>query len=462
VLKPDDGRAIRLPACVALYDRNAFQVLGLNPVKSTTRLILKRRDELQALLEAGLPIREHVPDYRPVGWPWADAVSVDELRRAVGKLQQEPSRFEEEVCWFHLDDEDEPLVLQLVEGNLEAARAAWQGCRTNGASPYRAGQALHNLAVLQHAQALAAERAAANRGVFDGDQQAAHWREALRIWAEVHSTESAWEYFDLRRVYVTDPRINEKFCANLRSSLPARVLRVNLEIARAAVAQDNYAYARAHLDLLRSSPFPDASKAALLAEFAEPYAMELRALVQPLVQAKQKLSVNTDYAGLVKEIERIRSQLRTLGVEGDVAFVATEVVRAVKKPAADELRAVISDFNDSDTSMWKKNNFLVGEWNKRSNRSELRAICEVMGQNKPLFAELDTKLKNVVATASQSENVLKVLDALCVPGSDAVSKLVVEELKFAREWASKVRAEVAKTRKHFDENYGGMRRQLGM
>lgn len=455
------SKPIRVPDSVSLYERNAFQMLGLIPVQATTRRIMSRRDELQVVLDADLSLRDEVPDYRPVGWPWAVPVTADELKRAVGKLQNEPSRFEEEVCWFHLDGEDAPVLAALAGGDLAKAREAWQSRVGNGCSPYRAGQAAHNLAVLSHADVLQAERIRAQGGVLDAEHLAS-WRNVLEQWGAVHANDSGWNYFDLRRRDTRDPRVNDDFCRHLRSTLPARVLRINLELARAAIAQDNYGYASGHLDLMRSAPFPEEAKASLVAEAFEPYAHEVRAVLQPLVAAKPKLAAGVDIAGLTKQVRKIRAELRTFGGESALAPVSTEIIRSVQKPLVEELRASIGAVYETDLDLWKMNNRLIGLWNKSTNRFELKAVCEALGQNKSKFSGLETKLSEADQKARRAKMALDLLRELCVPDTEALHKGITEDLEFATSCTSKARAEIGKTREHFDRNYNNMRQQAGV
>ena len=78
------------PEIASLYMQNPFRVLGLAPNGAKARQIVRRRDELIAVMAARVPLTTAVDGYISVRWPNAPEVNEGDVRRAVALSSKSP------------------------------------------------------------------------------------------------------------------------------------------------------------------------------------------------------------------------------------------------------------------------------------------------------------------------------------------------------------------------------------
>jgi len=109
--KPQADSKFKFPKIVDLYINNSFQILGLIPHKVNARSIHRRKNELSALIKADLPPKEHLKDYYSILWPDVSrTITESVLSNAYARLQNTIKRVEDELFWFHL--EEDKMALQ--------------------------------------------------------------------------------------------------------------------------------------------------------------------------------------------------------------------------------------------------------------------------------------------------------------------------------------------------------------
>ncbi|GAA4033902.1 hypothetical protein GCM10022247_68730 [Allokutzneria multivorans] len=196
-----------------LYRRNAFRLSGL-PVDATARDLRRRADQLRAAERLGAPVTMPTSSLPPVEAPDPAAV-----REALTLVRDPTRRIVEELFWF------------------------WE-IRPSDAPD--SGPALHDAAVLAHAQALDAG---------DGADPAL-WRRAYEHWAAVVEETECWQWLEQRVTQLADRRLTEQTIETMRAELPRAVLAPQADLAVRAAEAGAEDVARAHVEALRRSGFP--------------------------------------------------------------------------------------------------------------------------------------------------------------------------------------------------------------
>ena len=269
---PDSHHQDALQAVVGpgMYRRNAFRVTGL-PVHAGIKEVRRHRDEARALARLGAPARPRPQLLALDPPPTAD--TVDEALQAIGRPDR---RLLQELFWFWPDTDDPHAA---ADPAVPAARHRWERQARDGQQRPVTGQAaiaVHNLAVLTHAQALDAESAGRSA---DAEQE---WAAALTWWRQVLDTDGCWAWLQERVRQLNDPRLTATAPAALRRALPAALLSVNAALAGEAVTARTR---RRQLRIIRGSEFPAAAIDAALTRVAEPAAARLRAASHRAVDA---------------------------------------------------------------------------------------------------------------------------------------------------------------------------------
>ncbi len=465
-------RILHLPDPVlSLYEQNAYRILGLDSAATTTRTLLRRRDEIITLLQADIPVAGNLPGYRTVHFPRSAADDVTAVQRAVARLQNEPDRAAEALLWFRLEDEDDATLSGLSAGAFDAVAACWTRSHANGAPPVTRSRCLHNLAVLAHAQALDAERRMATPQALGAPEQ---WKAALALWAEVLRTPGCWQPFAALGKRSSDPRMREDAMAALRDSLPERILRVNLDLAAAAASQGFHLYARAHLDLVAQCEFPEQAKQRALERFFAEHTDRLRRLLGPFLSPTGTLSDLTDLKKLTQTYRTTRGHLHNLGGESHLCTLAAEALAAARTRLADEFRASSNRFFEADQNCWRKNDALVGIWNVSMNqinqrlfginysgRAELLATYAAFKAQATELESLEEQLETLAATAIRIRGIHAFLLELARDaGGDQTSLLKAQRDDFTKTVA-RAREEYKKTSTHYANMLAAMSRNIG-
>jgi hypothetical protein len=271
----------RFPDVVHIYQKNAFQVLGLVPQKATIRMIARRKNDLSALISSDLPPKEHLQDFWAILWPGAGQTTEADINNAYSRLQDNLNRIKEELFWFHFGENKDEAFGYLLEGDFQRGRELWEAKKEQKPKSYDSALALHNLAVLEHALVLTEEITnTGNPGL--SNSQIDNWKKIFALWRAVRENHKCWDYFKQRIIYLNDPRINDRYVRRLRSDLSGAVLKVNLELARAASAQKMFEYAKQHLDLIRNSGFDSKDISKMVEAFFAIFVRDLKAIRQDL------------------------------------------------------------------------------------------------------------------------------------------------------------------------------------
>jgi hypothetical protein len=464
VLRPPDE-------ATSLYERNAFQVLGLLAHEASTTTIMRRRDELLTLVESRMPVEGHLDGYHRVGWGGSVTLDRTEISGAVARLQDEPDRLREELLWFRLEGEGAPVLAALRAGNLDEAERTWRQRRASAPSPYERAQALHNLAVLRHARVVAHERAAAATA-RSGDRDA--WHACLLLWSEVIATPECWEHFERRRRRARDQRVDARFVQELRASLAARVLGVHVQLIEAAETQGFLEYARAHVRLIEESKLPVEAKDAALERLFTERVRKARHLLKPLILQSESLVSAVDLARLEKEYRSIRESMTRLGGATRLRSLAHDAVSAARERLRNEVNGAHSRFMEADRECFEGIKHLIDVWNeftREYNRLPAGLDAQAQAGRRLVHRKMQEKQATVDGLAKQLDELTKacatakqVLDFLEYVAQDVGTALKPEidkDRTYVEKAESHAREEHRQTREHYRRNTSGMAGNLG-
>ncbi|MCP3804376.1 tetratricopeptide repeat protein [Allokutzneria sp. A3M-2-11 16] len=186
-----------------LYRRNAFRLSGL-PVDATARDLRRRGEQLRAAERLGALVEE---------------VDPGAVREALTLVRDPARRIVEELFWL------------------------WENQSPEASG---GGPALHDAAVLAHAQALDA----------GDDADPALWRRAYEYWGAVVEEAECWQWLADRVAQLADRRISGQTVETMRAELPRAVLAPQAALAARAAEAGADDIARAHVESLRRSGFP--------------------------------------------------------------------------------------------------------------------------------------------------------------------------------------------------------------
>ncbi|MFB9907497.1 hypothetical protein [Allokutzneria oryzae] len=264
-----------------LYRRNAFRLSGL-PVDATARDLRRRGEHLRAAERLGAPVTVTSSPLPPVPAPEPAAV-----REALSIVRDPTRRIVEEVFWFW-------------ERQSEQAEDS--------------GPALHDAAVLAHAQALDAGH----------DADPALWRRAYEYWNAVLDETECWQWIEQRVAQLDDRRLSQRTVDTIRAELPRALLAPQATLTvRAAEAGDERT-ARAHLESLRRSGFAADTVTEALAAATRHLTSRIRAACQ---HAEQVTAADPEDGSeavdtMLEQVEPLLRALRLALGEGSAAFGA--------------------------------------------------------------------------------------------------------------------------------------------
>lgn len=343
--EPVETRLFPVPPEIAnLYTRNPYAVLGLVPQSTKTRQVVRRRDEMIAVLATGVPIDAALDGYLSVRLPGAPAIDEGDARRAVARIQQDPDRCREALLWFRLEEEPPNVLGALAKGDLDLAEEQW---RLRGeADP----GAQYNLAVLLHQRVVADEPSSAPPKLPGNKKQ---WRASHVQWQRALSHPASWDPVERLVSACTDPRVGASFAAELKEGLPSRLLAVHCDLARAAVAGNFLAYARAQLDHVAQSGWPAATVQTALEGFFAPMRDAAKRVLAPVLARGVTLTAGgIDFAALEAEFTAAREPFVRLHATDRLGPLAQEVVSQVKRQVLQETNQAWSAFRDADNDFF--------------------------------------------------------------------------------------------------------------
>jgi hypothetical protein len=257
--------ALEQVASLLLYRRNAFRLAGL-PVNATASQVRRRAQAIQTLARVGAP-----PPARAQLLPPPEPVDAADLDQALQALRNPTRRLVEELFWFWPDTGQGDTTATPTDP--DTARDHWeQQLRRHPTGATAAGIALHNQAILAHAQALDAES--------DGHTMPTLWAQATRLWRDVLASDACWEHLTDRVTAVADARLTPSVVADLRQSLPEALLTINAALLVHADTDSpaDQRLRRQHQRVIAGSGFPAESIDRARTKAAQPVVARLRGL----------------------------------------------------------------------------------------------------------------------------------------------------------------------------------------
>jgi hypothetical protein len=252
-------------ADAGLYRRNAFRVGGL-PVTATPRQVRRRGEEVRAAEALGV---EAPPGAAP--WlPLRPAPDYAAVREALRRLDDPVARVADEFFWIWPLPGDRERERER-EGGGDGDPVVWERLARSPADE-ACGVAIHNLAVLRHAELLEGRRP-----VVGSAQRHRQWRRAYQHWRRVLRDEGCWRRVEGRIAALDDPRLRAVSAAALREALPGLLLAVHARLAVGAAEGGAETVARQHVALMREfDPGGGAGADAVLREATAPIAARIR------------------------------------------------------------------------------------------------------------------------------------------------------------------------------------------
>jgi len=460
--------AIRFPEEVFMYEKNAFQVLGLIPYKANKiRAILKRKDDLSNLIKIGLKPQEHIKEnYHVIPWPKAQPIAEFTINNAYSRLEDSLKRIKEELFWFHLEENNLKVFECLKRGDFEEGKRLWEDRKKNSRT-YRGALSLHNLAVLEHALVLNEERAiTGNPGM--NSEQINKWKRVFALWVEVYKHDKCWDYFRQRMVYLNDTRINDGYLRRLRRDMPGMVLKVNLEIARAALSQEMFEYTKKHLDLIGSSGFDSKNINKVVEEFFAIFVRDLKAIRQRIESLPNDRERDELYGKYTRALERaVNVKERVDRLEG-CSYIEEEIKKFISIPAKQikkDLNTAIGKVITIRDEISNYANFLIEEWNNEFGSSLsiqslflARAIKEKFEENAGRIDEIKDAVSEAVDITKEGKKILKRIEKLCC--DDESRRNIMNDLNWLDEQKGEFNRVVSTLEEWLDRNLATLSSQI--
>jgi len=240
-------------ATPSLYRGNAFRITGLD-VDSTSSQVSRHIQKIEMAERLGVEGSQLFgflpPDTRP---------SLAVIRDAKRRLDDPEARLLDEFFWFWPAEDTDSVAdraLQALRRNdVRSAHKIWeQSLRCSDDSC-----AVHNLAVLNHLQALEHELspvvlATTIEAPVDGQTL---WAGAAEHWNRLSREPKFWARFQKRIREFDDPRLTVVVADQIRSSLPAAMANINALLAISAAQADNFNSSSVHLRRIKESGLPE-------------------------------------------------------------------------------------------------------------------------------------------------------------------------------------------------------------
>ncbi|ONH61695.1 hypothetical protein CcI49_05770 [Frankia sp. CcI49] len=240
-----------------LYRQNAFRLTGV-PLSATARDIRRQSDMLAILEKTGAPLP--VPDLLPL----RPEPSSADIRAALDRLADPRQRLVDEFFWFWpvgggsssgggddsrgADTGEDPALAALAAGDTQAAARLWAAMAENSDRQVPApdaANALHNVAVLGHLQALDAE--------LTPGSEPPDWVLVYRRWGDVLRDHQVWSGLEERIRRAADARLDADLADTIRTGLPAALLSIGAGLAAEAIAAGERDRAERQLTAMRGA-----------------------------------------------------------------------------------------------------------------------------------------------------------------------------------------------------------------
>nr|VFJ50690.1 MAG: hypothetical protein BECKFM1743C_GA0114222_100882 [Candidatus Kentron sp. FM]VFJ50720.1 MAG: hypothetical protein BECKFM1743A_GA0114220_100872 [Candidatus Kentron sp. FM]VFK08736.1 MAG: hypothetical protein BECKFM1743B_GA0114221_100802 [Candidatus Kentron sp. FM] len=237
-----------------IYRHNLFRVLGL-PVNVTSKDAQRQQKRLEMQKKLGIASSEQSGRILALDPPPTE----EDVRAAMERLHRPIDRFLDEIFWFWPisgDVRNDPAFKALEQQDITHAMDIWiELAKVSGERHI----AMHNLAVLDHVNALDYEARFTISGL--GDKEREHlldlWGSGLARWKEVIDGEDFWDALKRRVRELNDVQLTTGFVYRVRSTLPTALLLFNAKLAYGASERGENVLAQRHVKLLREAGFGD-------------------------------------------------------------------------------------------------------------------------------------------------------------------------------------------------------------
>lgn len=303
-----------------LYLRNAFRISGLS-VDASTGDLRRRAQQVKAVQALG--------GAPAASGPLPPTVAPDEetVLQALSRLRDPLTRLVDEFFWFWPDE----VLPTLASGRVDDAESRWQ----RSDMP----QALHNLAVLNHALAIDEELAQPDRKLVGAPRR---WREAYRYWIDAWRSDAHWNVFAARVENAGHPGLTGWVADALRERLPLVLASVNATIAADSMERGrDEESSQVHWRMAAHHHLPPQTRARALRAATDPILSRIRTHNDRALAVTRENPADAAPAAAARLHDQAAPLLRmvTLSSAPDADNVHDEVARTLMKLAYDYNRA---------------------------------------------------------------------------------------------------------------------------
>ena len=253
-----EATAVGAAECVPLLDlatpemylRNPFRVLGLG-ITASTRAVAREFERRRLMAELQQPAG---------GATGSPVAAIDELRAAEAILHEPQRRLIYELFWFwplNPEEETDPALSYVLQGELRAAAEIWEGVRTSpNASEGKRAAAVHNLAIAWHWAAVDLELQVRGHAWQHDDQDLLRkaWATALQDWSDCSQLAATWNALLGRALARQDDRVGVSFVQSIRGTIGKALLQINAQLVLRHADRGHRAAADRQLAVMLAAP----------------------------------------------------------------------------------------------------------------------------------------------------------------------------------------------------------------
>jgi DNA-binding response OmpR family regulator len=260
-----------------MYERNAFRLTGLR-VNASFRDISKQAERLEMMAKLGVA-------QNAAGSSGERYATVEEIRSALQSLKTPEQRLLHEYFWFwpsgeqveddaavqavcsgEFDDmEKQWLSSAVAQNELTAVSARLDGSRADADRTSllkrkrelerAAAVSMHNLAVLNHLRAIAAQDEKSAPTTRNDAER--YWKTSFQYWQKLRNQHLFWEVLVERIRAINDPRLNIDIAERIWTTLPLALFSINASLAIAAAEKRKFEAAGQQRQLMKESGLGD-------------------------------------------------------------------------------------------------------------------------------------------------------------------------------------------------------------
>jgi len=240
-----DWKALLEASTPYVYRRNAFRITGL-PADVSIRDIKRRIDDLKHAEEIGDVEDEHSHAFALTPPP-----TIEHIREAALSLQDPELRIVQEFYWFWPMEwgkgKTDPAFVALSKGNKTAAFNIWKQA-LHGPQLATMIISKHNLAVFYQIVALDNELSFFRKNPTEEALKLIdkYWHYSFNFWKEIIEENLFWDLVANRILAAADPRLTAELSANMRTTLPKALHKINGQLALMYIENGNLDLAGKH------------------------------------------------------------------------------------------------------------------------------------------------------------------------------------------------------------------------